>query len=92
MNPALMSDIDSLTDMPFEYRETKDGLVRLFRSGRVVTTLRGRKAQDLLRRISTADARSAQLLMAKATGQYKFGNEKAAKRIGKRSQQDRGKQ
>lgn len=67
----------------FSYRDTKDGRVQIFRSGAVVTTLAGNAAARFLARAGSCDADAAQLLMAKATGQYKFGNERAAKQKGK---------
>jgi hypothetical protein len=76
MNSA---DLDPLADEPFSYRQTKEGRVMISHSGRVVTTLRGKDADRFLSRAAGADARALQLLMARATGQFKFGNERAAR-------------
>ncbi len=64
----------------FSYRETADGRVRIAWAGRVVTTLRGAAAVRFLERVAGADAAGAQLAMAKATGNFKRGNERARKR------------
>ena len=69
-----------LADEPFAYFETKVGEVRISHEGRVVTVLRGKDAERLLRRLEGADARTVQLQLAKVTGQFKFGNERQGKR------------
>lgn len=71
---------DPLADKPFSYVETKAGDVRISHHGRVVTVLRGKDAERLLRRLEGADARTVQLQLAKVTGQFKFGNERQGKR------------
>ena len=68
-----------MTHERFSYRETKDGRVQLSSSGRIVKTLTGNDAVRFLSRIVSCDPDAAQLLMAKATGQFKFGNERASK-------------
>ena len=60
----------------FSWRATKDGRVRISRGGRVVTTLAGRSARRFLGRVEGADEAAAQLEMARATGNYKRGNER----------------
>lgn len=64
----------------FDWREAKDGRVRISRGGRVVTTLAGGDAARFLRRIDGADPETEQALMARATGNYKRGNERGAGR------------
>ncbi len=59
-------------------------MVRIFRSNRLATTLRGKEAQRFLSRIDSADVGGAQLLMAKETGQFKFGNEQLQRKSDKR--------
>jgi hypothetical protein len=61
----------------FAFRETKDGRVRIAYCGKVVTTLAGREAERFLSRSSGAGSRDLQLLMAKVTGNFKRGNERA---------------
>jgi hypothetical protein len=73
-----MTRDDPLAGEPFSYRQTRDGLVLISHSGRIVKTLRGAEARKFIAKAAVADARTAQLLMAKVTGQFKFGNERAA--------------
>ncbi len=68
-------------DAPFDYRETKSGLVQVSYRGKVVTTLTGKAAAKLLTRLATAGEREAQLAMAKVTGHFKQGNERAGKMV-----------
>lgn len=68
---------DPLTDDPFAYQVTKSGLVRVSRGGRLVVTVAGRDADRLAAALeSAADERETQLLLAKATGNYRRGNER----------------
>ena len=60
----------------FTYRGTKDGRVRVALHGRHVVTLAGSEAQRLIGRLVDADAEATQLLLAKATGHFKHGNER----------------
>jgi hypothetical protein len=62
----------------FTFVERKDGTVAIARGGREVTVLGGAKARKFLSAVHLAEATEAQLLMAKATGNYKRGNERAA--------------
>jgi len=74
-----MGDADArgrLVDDPFDYRETKAGEIMISRGGRVVQTLGGAAAARLLKALTSADERQAQLLLAKSTGNYKRGNER----------------
>lgn len=61
---------------PFEHRTTKDGRVRISYAGKVVATVAGEQATRLVEGLATADDRAAQLLLAKATGNFKRGNER----------------
>ena len=60
----------------FSWLATKDERVRISRDGRVVTTLAGGAAKRFLSRAEGADPAGAQQLMARATGNYKRGNER----------------
>lgn len=60
----------------FSYRAQKDGTVRITWRGRVVTTLAGKEAARFLARVDGAGPGQAQLAMAKATGNFKRGNER----------------
>ena len=57
----------------FSYQAAKDDTVRISWNGRVVTTLRGR---DALRFLDEVERSDGQLVMAKATGNFKRGNER----------------
>ncbi|MBW5446319.1 hypothetical protein GE107_09635 [Cohnella sp. CFH 77786] len=60
----------------FTYRETKEGKVFIDWQGRTVTTLSGTQAAKFIAKIGRAGFKEAQLLMAKATGHFKHGNER----------------
>jgi hypothetical protein len=65
-----------LEDDPFDWRVTKDGQLLVSRGARVVTTVRGSAAAKLLGKLERAGDDEAQQLMARATGNYKRGNER----------------
>jgi len=69
-----------LDEEAFTYRQTKDGKVFINWHGKQVTTLSGAKASDFITKIEGAEDKQAQLIMAKATGHFKHGNEKIGKR------------
>jgi hypothetical protein len=60
----------------FSYRATKDEKVFISWNGRMVTTLSGPKARRFLAEAERGDAEGEQLLMARATGNFKRGNER----------------
>jgi hypothetical protein len=60
----------------FSYSVTKDGRVRIAFHGRHVVTVAGREAERLASRLAGSDGEQAQLLLAKATGNFKHGNER----------------
>ena len=51
---------------------------------RVVTTLKGKEARKFLMNARSLDEGGQQLLMAKTTGQFKFGNERTGKESNQR--------
>lgn len=65
-------------DLGFSYRQSKNGDVSIDREGRCVTTLRARAAIDFIDEIEGLDFNEQQQLMARATGNYKRGNERLA--------------
>jgi hypothetical protein len=74
-----MSPVDQrgkLKDSPFTHRVTRDGAVMIAYEGRPVKTLAQPEAARFLARLEKADESAAQLLMAKATGNFKRGNER----------------
>ncbi len=60
----------------FSYQRTKDGGVRIAFNGKVVTTLSGKHAARFLARAEPAGEEERQHLMARATGNFKRGNER----------------
>lgn len=69
-----------LDDEIFTYKITKDKKVFISWCGKQVTTLSGNKAEKFLAEIADAEDKKSQLIMAKATGNFKHGNEKINKR------------
>jgi hypothetical protein len=60
----------------FGWQATKDGRVRVTWRGRVVTTLAGATAARFVRQAEGADEDTVQALLARATGNFKRGNER----------------
>ena len=65
-------------DLGFTYRVRKNGEVEIFHRGRLATTLRGNEAADFKQEVQDEASAEAQQLMARVTGNYKHGNERAA--------------
>lgn len=68
-----------LEDQVFAFSETKSGMVLISHRGKTVKTLKGKDATRFMNRVAHCDTTQGQLLMAKLTGQFKFGNERAVK-------------
>jgi hypothetical protein len=64
-----------LEDNPFDFRATKDGRVLISRGGRQVTVVAGAAADKLISKLGESDDQDQQLL-ARATGNYRRGNER----------------
>jgi hypothetical protein len=60
----------------FRYQTSKDGKVFLYWNNRLVKTLSGNAARQFIARASQSDQAAIQMLMAKATGNFKRGNER----------------
>ncbi|MFI6081048.1 hypothetical protein ACIBBB_08715 [Streptomyces sp. NPDC051217] len=60
----------------FSYERHADGSVVITHQGRIASTLRGGRADKFLAQVASGDA---QLVMARWTGSYKFGNERTAR-------------
>ncbi|TXL92323.1 hypothetical protein [Streptomyces sp. IB2014 016-6] len=60
----------------FSYERHTDGTVVITHRGRVASTLRGGRADKFVAQVEAGDA---QLVMARWTGAYKFGNERVAR-------------
>jgi hypothetical protein len=70
-----------MTNKPthFSFDHHKDEHVTICHLGKAVTVLKGAKAVRFLERVTGADAEKQQLVMAKATGNFKRGNERSTK-------------
>ena len=64
-----------LDDDPFSYRITKDGRILISRGNRLVVTVAG-SAADRLGGMLGRDDDADQQLLARATGNYRRGNER----------------
>lgn len=64
----------------FSYRTNKDGKVFLYWYGKQVKILKGNQARKFVADVERADEQRAQLLMARATGNFKRGNERPGRR------------
>lgn len=91
VNNSVDKPVDGLADKPidkrnkldeqvFSFSVSKDNKVFLFYHGKRVIVLDGDKARQFLNRIAGTEGKEAQLIMAKATGNFKRGNEKINKR------------
>jgi hypothetical protein len=64
----------------FSYEAYKNGTVRIFWEGRCVMTLGGDRAGRLVCQLEDADEEHVQYLLRRATGNFKRGNERHARR------------
>ena len=65
-----------LKEQPFTFRQRGDGSVAILWKGRRVQVLTGKLAENFLAAAPECTGQELQLLMAKATGNFKRGNEK----------------
>ena len=65
-----------LKEQPFTFRQRGDGSVAIFWKRAPATTLAGKLAENFLAAAPEATDEELQLLMAKATGNFKRGNER----------------
>mgnify|MGYP001824331940 CR=1 FL=1 len=68
-----------LADEPFEWSATATGSLRIFHRGRLARVVDGREAVKLQLKLEAAEDDQVQQLLARATGQFKFGNERQGK-------------
>ena len=71
-----MGASDPLKDEPFSYLSRADGSIVIRYNTAPVTLLRGKAAARFTTRMIGADRAAAQQLMARATGNFKRGNER----------------
>ena len=67
------------SDLGFTYRVVKSGDVMIHHHAKLSTILRKGDAQTFIKKAETADFAAQQQLMARATGNYKRGNERVAR-------------
>ncbi len=65
-------------DLGFTFRKMKNSEVHISHHGKHVTTLRDEAAIDFVAEVEDASYDEQQQLMARATGNYKRGNERRA--------------
>jgi hypothetical protein len=70
-------DPDPLAGEPFTFQARADGSIVISYRAAPVTLLRGKAAASFIARVSGTDAAGAQQLMARATGKFKRGNQRA---------------
>ena len=70
------------SDGPFSYAIRADGTIVISYRAAPVTLLRGRSADRFVTRMAGVDEAGAQQLMARATGNFKRGNERRVRRAG----------
>lgn len=67
---------DRFAEDVFTYRTTKEGKVLISWQGKLVTTIAGKPAQQLMFKLQVSDRLEVQHLLARATGNFKHGNER----------------
>ena len=67
---------DPLASEPFSWLNRADGAIVIHYHDAPVTLLRGKEAERFAARMSGAEGPTAQQLMARATGNFKRGNER----------------
>ncbi|MFC3700636.1 hypothetical protein ACFOND_03210 [Reinekea marina] len=67
-------------DLGFSCQITKNGRVFFVHLNRPAGVLSGKEASRFMAKFSQSNFQQQQLLMAKATGHYKHGNEKQSKK------------
>jgi hypothetical protein len=72
---------DPLADEPFSYLGRADGSIVIHYRAAPVTVLRGKSADRFRTRVDGVDAGTAQQLMARATGNFRRGNERSGRRM-----------
>lgn len=77
-NPPF-SDPSTPIDLGFSYHQRQNGEIEIRHHGRLAATLRGTKAHRFLAEVEAETFAAGQQLMARITGNYKRGNERAAR-------------
>lgn len=66
-----------LVEHLFSYKITKSDIVIIYRDNKQVTIIKGKEAVKLQSKILNKSEKQIQLILAKITGNYKHGNERA---------------
>ena len=66
---------------PFGHAITKDGRIRITWRSKAVVTVSGSQAARLAEALTAADPEQVQHLLARATGNFKRGNERSKKSL-----------
>ncbi|MEO5986617.1 MAG: hypothetical protein ABIW50_07820 [Candidatus Limnocylindria bacterium] len=74
---------DPLAHQPFSWTRRADGTIVVMYHGAPVTLIRGKTAIRFSDRVAAAEEAAAQQLMARATGQFKRGNERKGQARGR---------
>ncbi|MBZ5200683.1 hypothetical protein HU147_05595 [Planomicrobium chinense] len=78
-----MSNIDKrnrLDEEPFTYKISKSQMVFISYKGKEIKSVKGKEAEKLIGRLQQAEtSKDLQLVLAKATGHFKHGNENMGK-------------
>ncbi len=68
-----------LNEEPFDYNVSKNGKVFINWNGKMIMIINEKDSAKLLKKMENASNHDVQLILAKATGNFKHGNEKQAK-------------
>jgi len=63
-------------EKPFTYKVLKDDKIFVYRENKMIKCISGKKAIEFLGVINSRDDYAIQLYLAKATGNFKHGNER----------------
>ena len=73
-----MMTVDANNDLGFDFEVRQNGEVAIFHRQRLAAILRGRAAQQFVTQANELSDAALQQVMARLTGNYKRGNERAA--------------
>jgi hypothetical protein len=77
---------NKLEHEPFSFQVLKNESVQIFYKGKIAATLNRREGRKFVDKVESQSLQERQLLMARATGQFKFGNERLAQNASNSSQ------
>ncbi len=72
---------ENLPDPPFDFKITKQNKTLIYRGNKLVKTLSANKTASFQAKLTGKSSFEIQMILAKITGQYKFGNEKDNKEV-----------